>query len=240
MKGQVMSVSVHQNEQTQWTYMIVTVVGEDGTRLCTADCQFWRGVLPSTQNYLVTVTASADAPDFVLRVAINPPDAATQSIVYVNIYRNALFSYTDLFAPAFFPNAQVSKIKPELALQFIDTQFYSNSNLVEAYFLFGSSTDSQIVSTCTQPVSFGAPEELVGDVTINGVSFAKSQAVGVGAGNVYEQTYYRAVHNDTCYEITYFVHYGNIGNYSPETVKEFDHDALIQRFDEILNTITFK
>ncbi len=239
LKGQVMSVSMHQNEQTDWTYMVVMVVGEDGTRLCATDCQFWRGVLPSTQNYLVTVTTSSDAPDFVLRVAINPPGAATQSIVYENKYRNASFSYIDLFAPAFFPGAQVSKIKPELALQFIDTQSYVNTNLVEAYFLFGSSTDSQDVSTCTQPGTFGEPEKVIGDVTINGVSFTKSEGGGVGAGNIYEQTYYRAVHNGTCYEITYYVHYGNIGNYDPGTVKEFDHDALIRNFDGILNTITF-
>lgn len=240
LKGQVMSVSVHQNEDTQWTYMIVTVVGADGTRLCATDCQFWRGVLPSTQDYLVILTASSDAPNFVLRVAVNPPGAETQSIAYENKYRNATLSYTDMFAPAFFPGAEVSKIKPELALQFIDTQSYINTNLNEAYFLFSSSTDPQIVSTCTDVGSFGGPENIVGNVTINGISFTKSQGGGVGAGNIYEQTYFRTAYNGTCYEVTYYIHYGNIGNYSPGTVKEFDKAGLLQKFDEILNTITFK
>lgn len=240
MKGQIMSVSVHQNEEATWTYLIVTVVGGDKKPLCATDCQFWRGALPATQDYLVTLSAPSDAKDFTLRVAVDPPGTTTQSFLYENKYRNVSFSYTDMFAPAFFPGAQVTRIKPELSLQLIDTDSYINTNLSEAYFLFGSSTDTQIVSECTQPLSFGGPESIVGNVTINGVSFTKSQGQGVAAGNIYEQTYYRTVYNGTCYEITYFVHYGNIGAYQPGTVHEFDHDALIRKFDQILNTFTLQ
>lgn len=240
LKGQTMSVSVHQNEQATWTYLIVTVVGGDKKPICATDCQFWRGVLPATQDYLVTLSAPSDATDFTLRVAVDPPGTTTQSFLYENKYRNASFSYTDLFAPAFYPGAQVTRIKPELSLQFIDTDSYINTNLNEAYFLFGSSTDAQIVSECTQPLSFGGPESIVGNVTINGVPFTKSQGGGVAAGNIYEQTYYRTVYNGTCYEITYFIHYGNIGNYQPGTVHEFDHDALIKDFDQILSTVTLQ
>ncbi len=240
MKGQVMSISFHQNDESEWTYITMRIIGADDLVLCASDCQFWRGVLPRTEDYFVTVTSATDAKNFMMRVAINPPGAATQSFPYQNKYRNASLSYTDMFAPAFFPGAQVSKIKPELVLQFIDTQSYTDTNLNEAYFLFGSSTDPQIVSTCTQSASLGGPETIVGDVTINGVSFTKSEGSGVGAGNIYEQTYYRTVYNGTCYEITYFIHYGNIGNYDPGTVKEFDHAALIQKFDQILSTLVFK
>jgi hypothetical protein len=237
MKGQVMSISFHQNDESEWTYITMRIVGADNLVLCASDCQFWRGVLPATDEYFVTVTPAAEALDFVMRVAINPPGAATQSFRYENKYRNASLSYNDLFAPAFFPGAPVYKIQPELVLQFMDTQSYASTNLIEAYFLFGSSTDAQIVSTCLQPVSFGGPETVLGDVTINGVSFIRSEGSGVGAGNIYEQTYYRAAHNGTCYELIYFIHYGNIGNYEPGTIKEFDHAALIEKFDQILSTL---
>jgi hypothetical protein len=240
LKGQIMSISVHQNEQATWTYLIVTVVGGDKKPICATDCQFWRGVLPATQDYLVTLYAPSDALDFTLRVAVDPPGTTTQSFLYENKYRNASFSYTDLFAPTFYPGAQVSRIPPELSLQLIDSDSYINTNLNEAYFLFGSSTDAQILSECTQPLSFGGPETVVGNVTINGVTFTKSQGGGVAAGNIYEQTYYRTVYNGTCYEITYFIHYGNIGAYQPGTVHEFDHDALIQKFNQILNTLTLE
>jgi len=238
MKGQVMSVSFHQNDESEWTSIPMQIIGADQTVLCADVCEFWRGVLPATEEYFVTVTPAADAIDFLMRVAINPPGAATQSFLYANKYESASLTYTDMFAPALFPVAQVSRIQPELALRFIDTQFYANTNLFEAYFLFGSSTDAQAVSTCTQTASLGGPETGNGDVTINGVSFTKSVGGGVGAGNIYEQTYYRTVHNGICYEITYFFHYGNIGNFDPGSVKEFDHTALIQKFDQILSTLT--
>ncbi|HEU0295755.1 MAG TPA: hypothetical protein VFR47_23650 [Anaerolineales bacterium] len=240
MKGQVMSISFHQNDESEWTLITMQIVGADNELLCANDCEFWRGVLPATEEYFVTVTPAADALNFVMRVAINPAGAATQSFLYENKYRNASLSYHDMFAPAFFPSAPVSKIQPELVLQFIDTQSYANTNLFEAYFLFGSSTDAQIASTCTQPASLGGPETVLGDVTINGVSFTKSEGIGVGAGNIYEQTYYRTAHNGTCYEITYFIHYGNIGNYDPGTIKEFDQTALIQKFDQILSNLVLE
>jgi hypothetical protein len=240
MKGQIMSVSFHQNEDAEWTYITMRIVGEDDTILCASDCQFWRGVLPATENFYVIVTPSSDASDFVMRVAINPPGAVTQSFLYENKYRNATLSYTDMFAPTFFPDAQVSKIAPELALQFIDTESYNKTNLIESYFLFGSSTDAQVVSTCTQPASLGGLETVTGTVPVNGIPFTKSEASGVGAGNIYEQVYYRVVHNAVCYEVTYFIHYANIGNYPAGEVTEFDQASLLQKFDEILSTLFLK
>jgi hypothetical protein len=239
MKGQIMSISIRQNDETTWTSLTMRIIGTDDSILCPRDCEFWRGTLPVTEEYFAIVTAAGDAMDFTMRVAIDPPGRTTQSFIYENKYRNASLSYTDVFAPALFPGAELTRIKPELGLRYIDTEAYTQTNLLEAYFLFGSSTDSQIIASCTEPISFGGPETIVGDETINGVTFTKSTGGGVGAGNIYQQTYYRAVHNGTCYEITYFIHYGNIGNYSGD-VKEFDQDALLAAFDETLATLVLK
>jgi hypothetical protein len=106
--------------------------------------------------------------------------------------------------------------------------------------LLGVSDDPQDVAACTQPLSLGAPETVLGDTAVNGVNFTKSEAAGAGAGNVYEQVYLRNVHNGSCYEVTYFVHYGNIGNYPPGMVTEFDRTALYQQLDEILASLILK
>ena len=68
----------------------------------------------------------------------------------------------------------------------------------------------------------------------------RSEGGGVGAGNIYEQVYHRAIQNGSCYEVTYFVHYANIGNYTPGTVTEFDRTALYQQLDEILASVILK
>jgi len=244
LKGQVMSVSVNQSSAGDWVYIPIEIVGRDNATLCPAtinsECTFWRGILPSTQEYLIKLKPVNTA-NFTLRVAINPPGAATQTFQYASQNGRASFSYIDEFAPMRFPGAEVTRIAPEISLNFVDTKSYSNTNLTEAYFLFGSSSAADEVQNCTQPISFGGPENILGERDVNGVKFVHSEGGGVAAGNIYEQTYYRAASQGVCYEITFFVHYGNIGNYSPDLgVKEFDRTALMQKFEAILSTLIIK
>ncbi len=241
-KGQVMSISVKQRLEEDWAYVPIQVTGQDGTVLCpvkiNTECTFWRGILPSTQEYLVKLSPINDITDFTMRVAINPPGMATQNFLFEDKYRQASFTYKDEFAPVRFPGPEISKTQPELSLEFIDTASYVNTNLIEAYFLFGSSRDASVVQSCTEPISFGGTENIVGDVMIHGVKFTKSEGGGVGAGNIYQQTYYRTAYQGACYEVTFFVHYANIGNYAPDSgIREFDQAALTQGFESILSSL---
>ena len=245
LKGQIMSISIHQSSDGDWAYMPMQITGADGTVLClliaNTECTFWRGTLPATQNYFVKLSPPSDVLNFTLRVAINPPGAVTQSFQFNNIKQNATFSYTDDFAPVRFPGPQVYKVKPEISLAMIDSQLYLKTNLIEAYLLFGSTNENSTVETCMQPGSFGGLESVVGEVSINGIMFVRSESSGVGAGNIYEQIYHRAVNNGYCDEVTFYFHYANIGNYSPDSgVKEFDRDALIEKFESVLSTLLIK
>jgi len=239
-KGQIMTISINQDSQGDWVYIPMKVFGADGKTLCPInvnhECDFWRGALPATQTYFVSLTPQGADAKFTMRVAINPPGVLTQKFAYDD--ESASLSYTDDFAPTRFSGAQVYKIDPTLALRLVDTGFYENTNLSEAYFFYGSSSDSGVAASCTDPLSFGGPEQVVGNVNINGVDFVKTEGGGVGAGNIYEQTYYRVLLNDICHEVTFFVHYGNIGNYSPDSgIKQFDQAALQQQFESVLSTL---
>ena len=238
-EGQIMSVSILPETPEQQYNFQLQIMGRDGAILCPSKdnaCPFWRGVLPSTQEYLVKVTAR-DRGEFSMRVAINPPGTASQLFNYADSEQRFALNYPDDFAPAYFTGAQVTKIPPDFSLQYIDTQVFTSTNLNEVYFLVGVSNDPQQVSTCTEPVSFGGPETILGDTTINGVDFTKSEGGGVATGNIYEQVYYRTLHNGACYEVTYFIHYGNIGNYPPGAVNEFDRNALYEQLDKILASL---
>jgi hypothetical protein len=238
-EGQIMSVSIlSEDPELQNTFQL-EINGQDGAILCPVRdglCPFWRGALPSTQEYRIKVIAR-EGGAFSMRVAINPPGTVNQTFSYSDPRGQFTLSYPDTFAPVHFTGAQVTKIPPDFSLQYIDSQQYTSTNLSEVYFLVGVSDDPQQVSACTEPLSFGGPETILGDTSVNGVEFTKSEAVGAGAGNVYEQVYYRTVHNGSCNEITYFVHYGNIGNYAPGVVTEFDRTALYQQLDEILASL---
>jgi hypothetical protein len=232
MQGQVMSVSIPQGRAYS-----VNVTGVDNKPLGDAlhSLPFWRGVLPSSQDYIVTVGAQVDS-SFTLRIAINPPGQATQNFGFFDPNHGITLNYTDEFAPTKEQVPVNPKGTPLLTLAFIDSTFYSpRTNLSEAYLLLAATADPAIVSTCTQP-STQVPETVTGLVSLNNHAFTRSEFTGAAAGNRYEQVAYRTAWENKCFEMILLIHSTNIGNYSPGTVVEFDHAALLSKFDLVLNT----
>ncbi len=231
-KGQIMGASVFEGPG-----YYLTITGADGTLLTPpdTDAYFWRGTLPATQDYVVSILAPFDA-SFTLRVVINPPGKSEQTFTY----SDALVSleYSDAFAPVAYPYNFLQRDTSTLALNVIDQTFYDKTNLSEAYFVLNLFDNPAIVASCYD--EYYEPETAVGPVTINGIPFEEIIAVGVAAGNLYDQTIYRTVQNNVCMEVVFFMHYGNIGNYVPGLVTEFDRDALIQMFEDVLGTLTIK
>jgi len=245
MKGQIMSVSIlPQIPDGGWGYIPIQVKGADGSVLCPqstdSECMFWRGVLPSSQDYYVTLTPNGDVPQFVMRVAINPPGQELQYFQYNNPATDISLTYPDTFAPAL-PVVGNYKTDPELTLNLIDTASYEKTNLSEAYLFISSTSDSQVVGTCTEPnESGGGPEQVIGEEVINGYTFVHSTSDGAGAGNYYQQEIFRMVNNGVCYEVIYFMHSTNVGNYPAGTVAEFNRDALMQKFNNIFSTFSIQ
>jgi hypothetical protein len=148
--------------------------------------------------------------------------------------------YPDFFAPALTVSGNY-KFAPELTLGVVDSAFYENTNLSEAYMFVGSSSDSQMVATCIEPnQNGGAPEQLIGNEVINGYTFVHSTSEGVAAGNSYQQEIYRMARSGICYEVILYLHSTNVGNYPDGTVTEFDKNGIIQRFYEVFSTIAIR
>jgi photosystem II stability/assembly factor-like uncharacterized protein len=236
MQRQVMSVAIPQGPAFS-----VAVAGADKKPLSDLHYPqpFWRGALPSTQDYIVTVESQVSGP-FTLRIAINPPGQATQNFEFVDPQYMVALSYTDEFAPT---NVQVPvniKGTPLLTLAFIDPTFYSpTTNLNEAYLVLAATSDPAVVSTCTQP-SAQVGETVTGQVTVNNYTFTRSEFDGAAAGNLYEQIAYRTVVDNKCFEVIYLIHSGNISNYPAGTVVAFDQDALLKKFEAVLATFGAK
>ena len=235
-QGQVMSVSISQGPAFS-----VEVAGADKKPL--TDDQnpqpYWRGTLPSTQDYFITVKSQVEAP-FDLRIAINPPGQATQNFEIYNRQYIVALGYTDEFAPVNYQIPFDTKGTPLATLYFIDPAFYyPNTNLVESALMLSATDDPSIVSTCTQ-ISAGSGETMVGEQTINGYTFTRSEFIGAAAGNRYEQIFNRTVWNDKCFEVIFLIHSANIDNYPPGSVVEFDRTALLDKFEAVLATFTTK
>ncbi len=236
MQGQVMSVSIPQGPAFS-----LQISGIDKKTLNDPlqSLPFWRGILPSTQDYIITVDSQADGP-FTLRIAVNPQGQATQNFVFSDPRYLVALSYTDEFAPTDVQIPVSPKGIPLLTLAFIDPTFYSpRTNLSEAYLMLAATTDPVIVSTCTQP-STQVAETLTGQVTINNYAFTRSEFSGAAAGNRYDQVAYRTIWENKCFEVISLIHSTNIGNYPAGTVVEFDRAALLGKFEAVLDTFLAK
>ncbi len=60
----------------------------------------------------------------------------------------------------------------------------------------------------------------------NGREWDVAKGGGAAAGNLYDETVYATAANGRCYGLRLFLHSGNIGNYEPGAVTEFDRAAL--------------
>ena len=237
-QAQVTAISVNGG------YFPLQIQGRDGKVLCptdqNTDCYFWRGALPSWQDYYIILKSGGDQTQYTLRIAILPTGVQALYFQYQNPATGLSITYPDTFAPAI-PVTANYKTEPELSLQYIDTPAYTNTNLGQVYFLVSFSSDAQVVKTCTEPnQNGGGPEVVVGTEGINGYTFVHSTSDGAGAGNRYQQEIYRMVNNNVCYEVIYYIHSTNVENYTPGTVTEFNRNAVLQQLYGVFSTFTIK
>ncbi len=246
MKGQIMSIATWRQDGMDNYIPQIQIKGADGTVLCPKDnsqCMFWRGSLPSSQDYYLTFTADAnwEAASFIMRVAINPPGVDKQFFQYRNESTGVLLTYNDAFAPTgglfdSYISTGNYRIQPDLILHLIDTKAFEKTNLSAVYMTIGSARDARFVESCLDIDSISQSEQAAGTETINGYEFSHTKREGVAAGNFGEQEIYRMVYSNACYEIIYHIHSVNIGNYLPGTVVEFDRSAIIRELSNIFSS----
>jgi len=155
-------------------------------------------------------------------------------------YSNARYGFSVKYSPADILNENITySFVTENSLVRIDLarNDFMDTNLAEASFIAGASSSSGILDKCLKM----SPEEQKQDAdeTINGISFKVFEGTGAAAGNLYETKSYRTIKKNTCYEAVILLHSGNIGNYSPGAVREFDRQAALDGLEAILGAYSF-
>jgi hypothetical protein len=175
-----------------------------------------------------------------MRVSINPPGQAAQNFSFSDQKYRVALSYTDDFAPTLAEPPAVHKGTPLLRLTFIDPAYYfPTTNLGDTTLMLNVAKDPATVATCIQP-SDHPIETVTGHVTINGVSFTRTEVNVGAAGNFFDHISYRTVFNDQCFEVIFLFHSINSGSYSPGGLVEFDRAALLKKFEAVLDTFLVK
>jgi membrane-bound inhibitor of C-type lysozyme len=126
----------------------------------------------------------------------------------------------------------------ELAVVTIPSSFQPKTNFVGATFTFGTSVDPSAISGCLTDAN-GEPVKSSA-TTINGVPFTELSYGDVGAGNLYDITSYRTVHNNQCYAAEYVVHSSELGNYPPSAgITAFNSSTVHSVLDGIARSVRF-
>lgn len=112
---------------------------------------------------------------------------------------------------------------------------FQGTNLGEAGVYIGATTTPKAMQQCTQPQK-DLDEKAATSTTIGGQQFAVFTSTGVGAGNIYDEKVYRTIQNGQCLEIAELLHSGNIGNYPPGSVKQFDRAQFSGILESIVQT----
>lgn len=233
LEGQIMSVFIEPSG------MGLSIIGDDGSLLAEKKTShsFWRGELPSTQDYVIELDPMQTGIDhvanqFKLTVVVNPVGQLTQLFEYVDTNAGFMLEYSDYFAVDPSPNLS-PPIKGDIIinLAFIGTEFYADTNLSNAFFFVAVSRDPDVVFTCLEPLS---QEELGEEIEVNSITFQQTTFQGIGLGNIYEHTIHRSAHDGACYEVIWLIHFSAIGNFPDGSVREFDAAQLLRLMREVL------
>ena len=117
--------------------------------------------------------------------------------------------------------------------------FEPQTNFNEARLTVGRSGNANAVSLCAVSPAPGIPGSYA-TATINRVLFSVYHFSDAGAGNLYDTTSYRTVHNGQCYAVEYTIHSSQIANYPSEYhLQPFDAGRLKQVLNRIVETFRF-
>ncbi len=123
----------------------------------------------------------------------------------------------------------------------IPRAFEPQTNFADAKLTIASSHNGQAVADCMKVDASGGPRTATSSAVVGGVPFTIFPSNGAGAGNYYETTSYRAVHDGACWAIEYTIHSSQIANYPAEyELKPFDKARLVDVLDRIVHTFTFQ
>jgi hypothetical protein len=118
--------------------------------------------------------------------------------------------------------------------------FEPQTNFIDTTFTIGASSNKSAVAQCLTADQSGGPAMATSTADINGVQFTVFHSADAGAGNYYETTSYRTLHNSKCYAIEYTVHSSQIANYpSSYNLKPFDKIKIDSLMKTIIRTFKF-
>src|SRR6266498_167738 len=171
-----------------------------------------------------------------MSVAISSPSPTPDATSNWQTYTNAQYGFEFKYPPNLLLKTDIQGIEgtPALAQVEFTQNSFPKTNFVEAGIAVA---DLGQKSDCLTRID--QYQNFTGQQTINGIVFKTGSVTGAAAGNLYESSIYRTIHDNACIQITIVIHTGNIGNYPEGTVSEFNKSLALGPLNLILSTFKF-
>lgn len=176
-----------------------------------------------------------------------PTSTPTQFVppLSLNVYNDPQYKYKLLYSSDFGLKTSSNAMAAADCQQGARTCFalnpdlYKNTNFVSANvdisILNNKTTIEQCANMTPDEINGG---QMTGGISINGVNFITAQSNGAGAGNFYQEHYYRAWYGTFCIEMDARVHSANAANYDPPR-PEFDAGDVWYKLQVLINSFQF-
>ena len=120
----------------------------------------------------------------------------------------------------------------------IPQSYQPKTNFGEAKFTVGVSSDPTAITNCLKADAGNAATS--SESMINQQTFRKFVTSDAGAGNLYETTSYRILHDHKCYAIESTIHSTNIYNYSPDQgIKAYNKEKISGLLEAMAKSFIF-
>lgn len=117
---------------------------------------------------------------------------------------------------------------------------YEGTNLSGAWVNLSSLRPNDIrLAPCQQATHGGQIISLNSTKDINGTTWYYDTVGDAAAGTSFATTIYHAEHNGMCYELASTIAAGNIGNWEPGAIAQYDEAAVKQQVEDLIMTVKF-
>jgi hypothetical protein len=233
--GQILRVSVDPEPD------FLRICGEDGTELEEGYGSFWRGSLPSTQDYFIEMVNEYPGDDSIGRplrvsVVVVPRGETTTWLDYRDEANGFTLRYPDLFAVV--ERLDRYPFSPGEALIFTGSEYFQNTNLNYVSLFVSRWPEAEAIAGCTDldyPPRIGPVDQL----QIDSVTFTRAHQFDQDIGGKRAHVFiHRTVHDDACWGITFVIDYTD-RLFFDQPITEFDYDGILNHLRSVLATFEF-
>lgn len=198
----------------------------------TTDMGGWRGQLPSTQDYLISLIPIDDQKvEFILQFINIPPRHESGYFTYFDEQNGFEITYSqDDFKPYINEGLDdVFSVTMDADKYFKDTILQLSHVVISVEPHFPNVKCSELLSE-----SYYSTKE-----TINGISFEKFDLHDAATGTEAELLFFITAHNDRCYTIFVKTLYVRMDKFPDTDKKDFSRSLLYTKVYRLLNTFRF-